>query len=138
MRVSITLHTDEPDQDGNQRDVEASYCGYNRAYAELVTQPSGDAVCEFKNLEFPKVQADPEVFTHFSLGVCIAPAGQGGSIIIVGPLEQPIDAKVDTIPRLTALVGVRKARLDTMRADGRIVDSVKPDRERGTNLDQPG
>lgn len=120
MRVSVTLHTAEPPEDGNQRTVEAQYCGFNRCYAELIVQPSGDAVCEFKDLEFPVVQADPEVLTHFSIGVCVAPADQGGAIINAGPLDEPIDAQVNMIPRLSAIVGVHKARLEAMLADGRM------------------
>jgi hypothetical protein len=121
MRVSVTLHTDEPPPDGNQRTDEAQYCGFNRQYAELVKDPAtGHWSCEFKALTFPNVDADPETLTHFSLGVCDAPADRGGAIIIAGPLDNAIDAQVGTSPQLSAIVGVKGERITEMLADERL------------------
>lgn len=124
MKVSVTLHTSRPDQDGNQRDHEARYQNYNRQYSELVVDPTtGNATCEFDAMPFPRVPDEDQVFTWFSLGVCVAPADQGGAIIIAGPLAPALVAPIGTIPQLVNVsVGVYKARLDKMRADGRLFD----------------
>lgn len=121
MRVSVTLHRAEPDLDGNQREFEAEYCGYNRGYTNVRIDPkTGDGFFAFEGMTFPRVQADPETLTHFSLGVCDAPADQGGSIIIAGILAKPIVADVGTAPILEAAGGINAARLAAMLADGRL------------------
>ena len=121
MRVSVTLHRQQPDEDGNQRDFEANYRDYNRNYADLAIDPkTGNATCVFEGMKFPPIPADPQVLTHFSLGVSQAPADQGGAIIIAGPLSQVILGDVGVVPVLSVAAGVPKARLDQMLADGRL------------------
>lgn len=135
MRVSVTLHTDEPDQDANQRQYEARYRNFNRQYADLAIDPkTGDGTCQFDGLLFPEVGDAGEVLTFFSIGVCIAPADQGGAIIIAGPVNPVIDAYRGRKPLLSAAIAVRASRLAAMRADGRLVDDVAPDPKRGLNL----
>lgn len=121
MKVSVTLHRGEVDLDGNQRTLEARYCGYNRQYADLKIDPAtGDGTFGFVDLTFPNVQADNETLTHFSIGVCEGPADKGGAIISFGPLQEPIQATPGHSPQLTAMGGVYAARLAEMLADGRL------------------
>lgn len=138
MRVSVSLHFDAPPEDGNQRDFEGSYQNYNRRVVEMDIDQHGAGTCEFEGLEFPAVgnmdDREPRVLTHFSLGVCIAPADKGGAIIIVGPLHPPVYLDPGVKPQVSAAVGVYAARLAAMRRDGRLVDGVKPDPARGINL----
>lgn len=126
MKVSIALHTEAPDENGNQRNAEARYRGYNRAYGVLVIDSTGNGVFNPETITFPVVQADadPLPYTHFSLGVCegIDP-GKGGAIIIVGELSAPLNLQtweVGSAPRFDAGAGIYAARIAEMRADGRM------------------
>lgn len=137
MRVSVTLHTDEPELDGNQRQHEAEYQGFNRQHIPMMIDEDGNGFCQFINLPFPENTEDVvEIVTHFSIGVCVAPSNQGGNIIICGALEKPIRIGKGYSPKITATVGVRAERLTEMVKDGRIVLNVAPDALRGINLTQ--
>lgn len=124
MRVSVSLHTRKPELDGNQRDFEAIYRDYNRSYAELVVDPTtGNAQCVFDKLDFPRVPDEDQLFTHFSIGVCVGPADQGGSIINAGPLTPELRCPVGATPQLVnVMVGVGGSRLAAMRADKRLFE----------------
>jgi hypothetical protein len=137
VKVSIALHTREPDPDGNQWDggYEATYGGYNRQHVMMEIDNNGDGFARADAITFPNVNSDPETFSFFSVGVAMAPSGQGGSIIIAGPLEPPFYAAPGTSPQLKNFaIGVYRKRLDEMRADGRFFDHVEPDHKRGLNI----
>lgn len=138
MRVSVALHYDMPPLNGNQRDLEGSYQNYNRRVVEMDIDQRGDGTCQFEGLEFATVgnldPCEPRTLTHFSLGVCNAPADRGGAIIIAGPMYPTIHLIPGVKPQVSAAIGVYASRLAAMRADGRLVDGVAPDPARGTNL----
>lgn len=124
MKVSIALHTDVPDDNGNQRALEARYAGYNRGEGVMVIDADGNGICKIEALRFPSSQEDTaELFTHFSVGVCegVDP-GKGGAIIITGPLPEPLGPvnKGRAPVIVDQLVGVYAARIAEMRADGRM------------------
>src|ERR1700748_3815296 len=111
MKVSVVLHKDEPDHNGNQRQVEAAYGGYNRQYADLVIDPeTGMGVCDF-NVTFPQVQNGPEHATHFSLGLCYAPPCQGGSIIIASIIDGGKSCNLGETPNLCGAALIVRDRL---------------------------
>ncbi len=111
MRVSVALHSDEPDT--NQRQHEASYRDYNRAYADLAKNGNG-GVCKFRDLKFPKVGADPVRLTHFSIGICEGAPDTGGTIIAIGVLAEPIMAEVGDEPTLSSRMEVAPAVLEAL------------------------
>ena|ERR1700761_8990366 len=109
MRVSIALHTKEPPEDGNQRQGEARYGGYNRQYADMEISDTGDGVVYVEALVFPAVATDPEIHGWFSVG-----DPNGGAIIIAGPIEPPMVSRVGQAPTLKAHCGIFRARLVAM------------------------
>lgn len=131
MRVSVSIHTAEPDQSGNQQDHEARYGGYNRQYAELMIDPTtGNGSCILRGIAFPSVQSDPEEFTHFSIGVCLAAEGYGGAIISAGPLGNVVKAPVGSTPFIgIALCGIYREKLEFLNLihcdDGRWVEKTE-------------
>lgn len=136
VKVSIALHKQEPDLNGNQREWEVPYMNYNRANAIMEIDENGDGFIHVRDLAFPNNGEDiTQVALFFSVGVAVAPAGRGGSIIICDQIGSgPIVISKGVAPLLTLTVGVHKARLDEMRADGRFFDFVDPDYARGINL----
>ena len=122
MRVSVTLHRQQPGEDGNQREYEAQYQNFNRQYAEMVIDPdTGTATCQFEGLKFPAVGDDSrEVLQFFSIGCCQAPADAGGAVIISGPLLVPIVADKDVVPVLSAACAIPAERIAAMVDDGRL------------------
>ena len=135
VKVSIALHKQEPKLDGNQRDWEVSYMNYNRCHVIMQIADDGHGEIFARELAFPNNAEDvTQVALFFSIGVAVAPGGQGGSIINYGPLENPIVISEGMAPLLTIISGIHAARLDEMRKDGRFFDSMEPDYERGLNL----
>lgn len=135
MRVSVSLHKLEPDENANQSWREADYQNFNREYAEMEFDEAGNGLVTIKNMQFPECGGDDrerQVLTHFSIGVCEGPLGRGGSIINAGPLDAAIEIRPGYSPELrAAMVGVYRSRLDEMRADGRLFDHL-PNCGRGT------
>jgi hypothetical protein len=116
MRISVTLHQAQPGENDNQRKFEADYGGFNRRYAELMVDPdTGNGACILRSVVFPKVKTDAQKLTHFSIGVCFAPEGFGGSIITAGPLDRPIEADLGAAPVIgTALCGIYREKLELL------------------------
>lgn len=136
VKISIALHSQEPDLDGNQRQWELTYRDYNRQYAIMAIDENGDGFVHAADLAFPNNGENATQFaTHFSIGVAVAPGGQGGSIINMGEIGTGVIVVSEGMaPLLTFTAGTYKARLDEMRADGRFFDTVEPDYEHGLNL----
>lgn len=127
LRVSVALHIAEPSEDGNQRDSEARYGGYNRQYVFLEMHPEG-GVIERADVIFPEVQNHAEVITHFSFG-----DPNGGAIIAAFPIDPPITLEAGTdnvLPSVHVLMaGVKLAKLQALGmvdADGNIITDRKP------------
>lgn len=119
-KVSVTLHTFEPNPNGNQREREIKYCGYNRQYAEMTYDDEGNGRVAFDGMTFPKVQADPECATAFSIG-----NPDGGDIIITGPVDPAVVCNVGNEPQLSAAVAVNAEHLNAM-GFGKPVDPPAP------------
>lgn len=128
MRVSVTLHRLEPDENANQSWKEANYQNFNREYAMMEFDPAGNGLVQIKNMKFPTCGGDErerQVLTHFSIGVCDGPNGAGGAIINAGPLDNAIEVRPGMHPELrAAMVGVYVERLQQMRDDGRLFDHL--------------
>lgn len=114
MKVSIALHTGEPDPYGNQRALEAAYQNYNRQYAELeIDHDTGNGIAQF-NVEFPTA-GEPYAAYFFSIGTCIAPADLGGQIILYGPINPALCGHAGSKPGLNAAALVERQRLVAMQ-----------------------
>lgn len=88
MKVSIGLHREMPSEDGNQRQNEIWYGGYNRQLADMQIDPeTGNGICIINEMSFPPVLTDPEHARYLSFAEAHAPDGYGGKIIIAGPFE---------------------------------------------------
>ncbi len=113
MKVSIALHSEFPNEAGNQRQFETSYGGYNRQYADLDVIPeTGNGVVQFPLCVFPPVNSDPEVARFFSIGMAHAPEGYGGDIQVAGPCNPPIEMIIGGEPTLTGVgAGIYAERL---------------------------
>lgn len=120
MKVSIALHTGEPDPYGNQRALEAAYQNYNRQYADLEIDPHyGGATAAFK-VTFPEAGETFAAY-YFSIGTCVAPFDLGGSVIVYGSITSPLRGVAGDSPVLDAGVVVdadRMKQLDLVVQDG--------------------
>lgn len=114
MRVSLSLHTDEPSLDDNQQQHEARYGGFNRLLATLTYDKNGNGVLRGEPRHFPVVLTDPEVFTHWSVA-----DANGGAIIIVGPVqgkngEMQYPAEIGKAPVIYMEAGIFAARMEEL------------------------
>ncbi len=113
MKVSVALHSGEPDPHGNQRACEAAYQNYNRQYADLeIDAETGGAISRF-TVTFP-MSGEPFRAYFFSIGVCIAPPDLGGSIILYGPINEPLGGDAGTSPTLQAALVVDAERMKSL------------------------
>jgi hypothetical protein len=136
IKISVALHTQEPDIDGNQSQFELGYMNYNRRHIFMTIDDNGDGFFQATDLQFPSNgEYVAPVATWFSIGVAVAPANQGGAIINAGPIGTgPIIIVKGRGPMLTIAGGIHAERLNKMRLAGKFFDSVAPDHEHGLNL----
>jgi hypothetical protein len=98
----VSLHTSDPDEDGNQSTSEADYGSYARV---AVSRNSGGWTVtdtEVRNLvdiNFPTATSGTNVLTHFAIGTS---ASGGGKIFYRGTLSSPITIVSGTTPKFKA------------------------------------
>ena len=98
----ISLHTAEPDQNGDQTQFEASYIGYAR---QPVAVPAGfdvsgeDRAVNADDIIFPANTGVDQTVTHFGVGLA---ASGIGDLYYIGVLTAETDIEVGVSLKITA------------------------------------
>ena len=102
----VSLHTNNPDETGDQTTFETSYGGYTRIAVARTSggwTVTGNSVSPAANIDFPACTSGSATITHFGIGTA---ASGAGVLLYKGTVTPNISVSTGVTPRLTTATAV--------------------------------